>query len=81
MVQEGSVPDAFPKLHQWPPSSAFSPSGFLFIINIVVVFLFLLACLVPYLNPQSWWFISFLGLGLSVPSYSGYFFAVGWLTS
>ena len=31
--------------------------------NIIVVFFFLLSCLVPYLNPQSWWFISFLGLG------------------
>lgn len=30
--------------------------------NIIVVILFLLACLVPVLNPQSWWFISFLGL-------------------
>ena len=30
--------------------------------NIVVVFFFLLACLAPFLNPQKWWFISFLGL-------------------
>ncbi len=30
--------------------------------NIAVVFFFLLACLAPYLNPQKWWFISFLGL-------------------
>ncbi len=30
--------------------------------NIVVVIIFLLSCLVPYLNPQKWWFISFLGL-------------------
>jgi endonuclease/exonuclease/phosphatase family metal-dependent hydrolase len=30
--------------------------------NIIAVLLFLLACLVPVLNPQSWWFISFLGL-------------------
>ncbi|HEX7846520.1 MAG TPA: endonuclease/exonuclease/phosphatase family protein [Chitinophagaceae bacterium] len=30
--------------------------------NIGVVFFFLLACLAPYLNPQKWWFISFLGL-------------------
>jgi endonuclease/exonuclease/phosphatase family metal-dependent hydrolase len=33
-----------------------------FIANIAVVFFFLLACLVPYLHPQKWWFISFLGL-------------------
>ncbi len=30
--------------------------------NILFVFFFLLACLSPYLNPQKWWFISFLGL-------------------
>ncbi len=30
--------------------------------NIGVAFIFLLACLAPYLNPQKWWFISFLGL-------------------
>lgn len=35
---------------------------FFLYVNIVVVFFFLLACLVPYMNPQKWWFISFLGL-------------------
>ncbi len=30
--------------------------------NIIVVFFFLLSCLAPYLNPQKWWVISFLGL-------------------
>jgi endonuclease/exonuclease/phosphatase family metal-dependent hydrolase len=35
---------------------------FFIIANIAVVFFFLLACLVPYLDPQQWWFISFLGL-------------------
>jgi endonuclease/exonuclease/phosphatase family metal-dependent hydrolase len=30
--------------------------------NVTVVLFFLLACLAPYLNPQKWWFISFLGL-------------------
>jgi endonuclease/exonuclease/phosphatase family metal-dependent hydrolase len=30
--------------------------------NILIVFFFLLACLSPYLNPQTWWFISFSGL-------------------
>lgn len=35
---------------------------FFFIITIGVVFFFLLACLVPYLHPHRWWFISFLGL-------------------
>ena len=36
---------------------------FLVLLNCGVVFFFLLACLAPYLDPQSWWFISFLGLG------------------
>lgn len=35
---------------------------FFVIANIVVVLFFLLACLAPYLNPQHWWFVSFLGL-------------------
>ncbi|MFI5132762.1 MAG: endonuclease/exonuclease/phosphatase family protein [Chitinophagales bacterium] len=35
---------------------------FFIFINILIVFFFLLACLAPYLNPQKWWFISFLGL-------------------
>ncbi len=34
----------------------------LVLINYGVVFVFLLACLAPYLDPQSWWFISFLGM-------------------
>ncbi len=52
---------------------------FFLIVNIVVVFVFLLACLVPYLNPQSWWFISFLGLGFPFLLLLVIFFAVGWL--
>jgi endonuclease/exonuclease/phosphatase family metal-dependent hydrolase len=35
----------------------------LLFFNFLVVFLFLLACLAPYLNPQTWWFVSILGLG------------------
>lgn len=35
---------------------------FFIYVNIFIVFVFLLACLVPYLNPPTWWFISFLGL-------------------
>lgn len=35
----------------------------LIFINYGVVFFFLLACIAPYLDPQSWWFISFLGIG------------------
>ena len=36
---------------------------FLVLLNCGVGFFFLLACLAPYLDPQNWWFISFLGLG------------------
>src|SRR5436190_20722480 len=41
----------------------FFTKRFLIVLNFGVVFLFLLACLAPYLDPQNWWFISFLGLG------------------
>ena len=34
--------------------------------HIVVSFLFLLSCLVPFLNPQKWWWITFLGLGFPI---------------
>lgn len=34
----------------------------LIIINAIVAGLFLIACLVPYLNPSTWWFMGFLGL-------------------
>jgi endonuclease/exonuclease/phosphatase family metal-dependent hydrolase len=47
--------------------------------NIVVVVVYLLACLVPYLNPQRWWFISFLGLGFPFLLLFVIFFAIGWL--
>ena len=47
--------------------------------NVVVVFFFLLSCLVPYLNPQQWWFISFLGLGFPFLLLLVIFFAIGWL--
>ncbi len=49
------------------------------IANGVVVFFFLLSCLVPYLNPQKWWFISFLGLGFPLLLLAVLLFLVGWL--
>lgn len=39
---------------------------FLLAINIILAFLFLLACLAPYLDPKTFWYISFLGLGFGV---------------
>lgn len=47
--------------------------------NIVVVFFFLLACIAPSLNPQKWWFISFLGLGFPFLLVLVIFFLAGWL--
>jgi endonuclease/exonuclease/phosphatase family metal-dependent hydrolase len=34
----------------------------LIILNFILAFVFLLACLAPYLNPGRWWFISWLSL-------------------
>jgi len=36
---------------------------FLIFCNVGIVLFFLLACVAPYLNPQRWWFISFIGIG------------------
>lgn len=36
----------------------------LLVMNICFCVIFLLACLVPLLNPHSWWFMAFLGLAL-----------------
>jgi endonuclease/exonuclease/phosphatase family metal-dependent hydrolase len=47
--------------------------------NLVVVFFFLIACLVPHLNPQRWWLISFLGLGFPLLLLFVIFFAIGWM--
>jgi endonuclease/exonuclease/phosphatase family metal-dependent hydrolase len=35
------------------------------VVNSIIVVLFLLSCLAPYLNPAHWWFIAFLGLGFA----------------
>lgn len=32
------------------------------ILNCIITVFFLVACLAPYLNPSSWWFMSFLGI-------------------
>jgi endonuclease/exonuclease/phosphatase family metal-dependent hydrolase len=36
---------------------------FLILCNAAIAFLFILACLAPYINPDRWWFIALLGLG------------------
>lgn len=47
--------------------------------NLVVVIFFLLACFAPYLDPQKWWFISFLGLGFPFLLVILIIFMVWWL--
>ena len=51
----------------------------LIFINYGVVFFFLLACLTPYLDPQKWWFISFLGLGFPFLLLAVTGFMIWWL--
>jgi endonuclease/exonuclease/phosphatase family metal-dependent hydrolase len=47
--------------------------------NVLVVFLFLLACLAPFLNPKNWWVISFLGLAFPFLMITVLFFLIAWL--
>jgi endonuclease/exonuclease/phosphatase family metal-dependent hydrolase len=49
------------------------------IANIVVVAIFLLACLAPYLNPGKWWFISFLGLAFPFLLLAVILFLIFWM--
>lgn len=51
----------------------------LILSNTVLVMVFLLACTAPYLNPQAWWFISFLGIGFPFLLLGVIAFLVGWL--
>ncbi len=52
---------------------------FFIFLNAAVVFFFLLACVAPYLDPDNWWFISFLGLGFPFLLTLMIVFLVGWL--
>jgi endonuclease/exonuclease/phosphatase family metal-dependent hydrolase len=52
---------------------------FFIFCNAGIVFVFLLACLAPYLDPQKWWFISFLGLGFPFLLIAVIIFMVWWL--
>ncbi|MDQ6610670.1 MAG: endonuclease/exonuclease/phosphatase family protein [Bacteroidota bacterium] len=36
------------------------------VLNVIISFIFLLACLAPSLNPIKWWYISMLGLGFGL---------------
>lgn len=50
----------------------------LILINYGIVFFFLLACIAPYLDPQSWWFISFLGIGFPFLLLAVFGFLIWW---
>ena len=47
--------------------------------NTIVVIVFLLSCLAPFLNPQKWWIITFLGLAFPFLLVIVIFFFAGWL--
>lgn len=49
------------------------------ITNIVLVFILLLSCLVPHLNPRTWWFIAFLGLAFPLLLALNLLYIAGWL--
>ena len=47
--------------------------------NVAIVLLFILACLPPYLHPQKWWFVSFMGLAFPFLLIIVISFLVTWL--
>ncbi len=47
--------------------------------NCIVIALFLLACLIPFVNPAKWWFIGFLGLIVPHLFMLLVFFLIFWL--
>ena len=49
------------------------------IANICIIILFLLACLSPYVNPRSFWVISFLGLAFPFLLFFVFAFFIAWL--
>jgi endonuclease/exonuclease/phosphatase family metal-dependent hydrolase len=51
---------------------------FLITLNVIVAMFFLVACLVPYLNPSIWWFMGFLGLAFPYLALLLVFFIIFW---
>jgi len=51
----------------------------IFFANVLIIILFLLACLSPYLNPKTWWFITFLGLAFPFLLFLNFAFFIAWL--
>lgn len=52
---------------------------FFIIINCTIAGIFLIACLVPYLNPSIWWFMGILGLSVPYLALLLVFFIFFWL--
>lgn len=52
---------------------------FFLALNIIAAVIFLLASLIPFLNPKDWWFISLLGLGFAGLFFVLVFFLLFWL--
>jgi endonuclease/exonuclease/phosphatase family metal-dependent hydrolase len=52
---------------------------FLIAINLLVAVLFLIACMVPYLNPAVWWFMGFMGLAFPYLALLLIFSIIFWL--
>jgi endonuclease/exonuclease/phosphatase family metal-dependent hydrolase len=52
---------------------------FFIVCNVVLVIFFLLACLAPYLDPATWWFISLLSLTFPFLLFLVIAFAIAWL--
>lgn len=52
---------------------------FFLLTNAGIAFLFLLACMVPSLNPETWWFVSLLGLAFPFLLLLVLIFLFGWL--
>ena len=53
--------------------------GFFIFSNIAAIIFFELACLAPFLHPQQWWFISFLGLAFPFLLMTVILFLLLWL--
>ena len=51
----------------------------LVIVNAIIILVFLLACLAPYVDPASWWFISFAGLAFPFLLLAVLLFFIFWI--
>lgn len=49
------------------------------LLHIILVICLLISCLVPYLNPRTWWFVSFFGLAFPFFLFLVIIFGLAWL--